>query len=166
MSSSDRSVDLDTRSGLLVDTNLLVLFVVGSINRKRIEKFKRTSQYSESDYDLLVRVLGQFKTLYTVAHVMAEVSNLTDLSGRELQQGRSLLQETLTILQEPVVASERAARSVHYESLGLTDAAIAELAREHNCAVLTDDLSLYLTLSNEGITALNFTHLRASNWRA
>ena len=31
------------RSGLLIDTNLLVLYTVGTVNQSRIENFKRTS---------------------------------------------------------------------------------------------------------------------------
>src|SRR5690348_7188330 len=104
MISFDPLTDADTRSGLLVDTNLLVLFVVGSVNRDRIENFKRTRRYAKSDFELFVRVLDRFKPLYTLAHIMAEVSNLTDLSDRELLQARSILKETLAILQEPVVA--------------------------------------------------------------
>jgi hypothetical protein len=34
-------------SGFLVDTNLLVLFAVGTVNLDRIETFKRTSKYYE-----------------------------------------------------------------------------------------------------------------------
>ena len=60
--------------------------------------------------------------------------------------------------------SVRAAQSAPYESLGLVDAAIAALAREYKCTVLTDDLDLYLALSREGIMALNFAHLRERNW--
>jgi len=51
-----------------------------------------------------------------------------------------------------------------YEDLGLVDAAIAALARDHNCAVLTDDLDLYLSLSRDNIKAHNFTHLRERAW--
>ena len=61
-------------SGLLIDTNLLVLYTVGTVNQSRIENFKRTSQYSEQDYGLLLRVIQKITPLYTVAHVMAEVS--------------------------------------------------------------------------------------------
>lgn len=71
------------RNGLLVDTNLLVLFTVGLVNRNRIKTHKRTSKYNEDDYDLLVRALGKIQPLYTVPHVLAEVSNLIDLSGEE-----------------------------------------------------------------------------------
>jgi hypothetical protein len=61
--------------GLLVDTNLLVLYAVGTVNRSRIETFKRTRQYTMDDYDLLVRVLGNFEHLYTVAHVLVGTTN-------------------------------------------------------------------------------------------
>ena len=64
----------DTRSGLLIDANLLVLFVVGTVNLGRIEDFKRTRKYNKGDYQLLLRVMERLKPWYTLAHVMAEVS--------------------------------------------------------------------------------------------
>jgi hypothetical protein len=164
MNSGDPWSGFDSRAGLLIDTNLLVLFVVGSVNRDRIESFKRTRQYSKADYELLLQVLDAFEPLYTLAHVMAEVSNLTDLTGRERLQARHVLKEALTILREPEMPSVRAAQSPPYENLGLVDAAIAALTREYRCAVLTDDLDLYLALSREGMAVLNFTHLRERVW--
>lgn len=161
MSLDDPWPGADSRAGLLIDTNLLVLFTVGSVNRGRIENFKRTRQYTEHDYELLLRVIERFSPLYTVAHVMAEASNPTDLTGIERLRDRHVLKETIAILQEPEMPSARAAQSRPYEDLGLVDAAIAAVAREHKCAVLTDDLDLYLALSREGLPVLNFTHLRA-----
>jgi hypothetical protein len=161
---SSASLELTSRTGLLIDTNLLVLFIVGSVNINRIETFKRTSQYDRRDYKLLVRILDAFSPLYTLAHVMAEVSNLTDLSGPELLKARNILKEMLTILQEPPLPSVLAAQSKPYDRLGLVDAAITSLARECKCAVLTDDLDLYTALRYEGIEAYKFTHLQARAW--
>jgi rRNA-processing protein FCF1 len=157
-------LDPAASAGLLVDTNLLVLFVVGKVNRNRIEAFKRTCQYSKTDYDLLVRVLSKFERIYTVAHVLAEVSDLTDLRGAEKSHARHVLKETISLLYEPEMSSARAAEDRLYHDLGLADAAIGAVTRAHNCAVLTDDLDLYLRLSLDGIPVLNFTHLRASVW--
>ena len=151
-------------SGLLIDTNLLVLFVVGTVNRGRIETFKRTRQYTRSDYDLLLRVLSGFERQYTVAHVMAEVSNLTDLSGPERQRARLVLRKTIELMEEPPMPSQQAAGDRLYEPLGLVDAAISAVARAHNCTVLTDDLDLYLRLSHDKVPAVNFTHLRTQSW--
>ena len=161
MISAELDLGSATSAGLFVDTNLLVLFAVGTVNRNRIETFKRTSQYTKSDYDLLVRVLGQYKLLYTVAHVLAEVSNLTDLPGAERLQVRRVLKETISLLNEVEMASTRAAEDPLYQGLGLVDAAIGAVARAHNCAVLTDDLDLYLGLGRDNMEVYNFTHLRA-----
>jgi rRNA-processing protein FCF1 len=49
--------------------------------------------------------------------------------------------------------------------LGLADAAIGLAARKHGCTVLTGDLDLYLSLRRDGVEAIDFTHVRAQNWR-
>ncbi len=151
-------------AGLLIDTNLLVLLTVGAVSRNRIETFKRTRQYSRGDYDLLVRVVEKSKPLYTVPHVLAEVSNLTDLSGSERQRARGVLKQMISLLSEERISSADAADHPFYAKLGLADAAIGAVARIHNCTVLTDDLDLYLMLSHEKLSAVNFTHLRARQW--
>jgi len=154
-------LDSSARAGLLVDTNLLVLLAVGTVNRNRIETFKRTRQYTENDFDLLVRVLNNFERLFTVAHVLAEVSNLTDLPGAERLQARLVLKATITLLHEADMTSTRAAEDILYRDLGLVDAAIGAVARANKCAVITDDLDLYLRLSRDEVRVFNFTHLRA-----
>jgi predicted nucleic acid-binding protein len=148
-------------AGLLVDTNLLVLWAVGAVNCGRIKEFKRTTQYTEADYVLLLQILTRFKPLYTVPHVLAEVSNLTDLRGAERQRARSFLKETISSLTEAEIPSARAAGDVLYQRLGLVDAAIGAVARAHNCTVLTDDFVLYRLLTHEKVSVINFTHERA-----
>jgi len=154
---------LPETSPLLVDTNMLVLFAVGRVNRGRIETFKRTRKFASRDFDLLLRVLGRWRTgtLYTVPHVLAEVSNLTDLKGSEGPQIRQFLKETISLLFEVKIPSVKAALDPTYTSLGLVDAAIAAVAREHKCTVLTDDLDLYLRLQRDAVSVVNFTHLQA-----
>jgi hypothetical protein len=39
--------------------------------------------------------------------------------------------------------------------------AIGAVARANNCAVITDDLDLYIRLSHDDVTVFNFTHLQA-----
>ncbi len=124
MTSAGFGLDSGTSAGLLVDANLLVLFAVGTVNRNRIETFKRTRKYTKTDYDLLVRVLAEFKPLYTVAHVLAEVSNLTDLPGAERLQARRVLKKTISLLDEAEMSSALAAEDRLYRDLGLVDAAI------------------------------------------
>jgi hypothetical protein len=93
---------------------------------------------------------------------MAEVSNLTDLSGPEQRQARHVLKETLSVLNEAGMQSTRAADNPLYQDHGLVD--IAAVAHDYHCAVLTDDLDLYLSLSRYKVKVLNFVHLRAAEW--
>ncbi|MBL0156761.1 MAG: hypothetical protein IPP47_06610 [Bryobacterales bacterium] len=164
MNSVEPWSSLDNRAGLLIDTNLLVLFVVGTVNPDRISNFKRTSRYTHSDFDLLCRVIGYFTPLYTLPHVMAEVSNLTDMTGPERLMARLVLKAALETLQEPAVPSILACQNGYYQRLGLVDAAIAAASQEQRCAVLTDDLDLYVALAQQGTAVFNFAHLQAANW--
>lgn len=148
-------------AGLLIDTNLLVLFTVGSVNLNRVENFKRTRQYTVADFKLLRDVVARWPKLYTTPHVLAEVSNLTDLSGAERNIAREFLKITIAQLLEPELSSTKAAEDSAYMSHGLTDASIAATARAHDVTVLTDDLDLYLRLQRDGIVCANFTYLRA-----
>jgi hypothetical protein len=109
--------------------------------------------------------MGEFKEIYTVAHVLAEVSNLTDLNGQERLLARRILASKIAVLQEPHVSSRQAAGGPPYERLGLADSAISIVAREKKCTVLTDDLDLYDSLVKERLPVLNFTHLRQRNWQ-
>jgi hypothetical protein len=125
-------------NGLLIDTNLLLLYLVGKTNPGRIANFKRTSRYTVEDFDLLGQIVEQFRTLVTTPHVLTELSNLRDLQGEERPAFRSGF-------------------------LGLTDAAIASLSR-HSYLFLTDDLNLYLTLLERGVDAINFSYLQQLRW--
>jgi hypothetical protein len=152
--------EAESKRNLLVDSNLLVLFIVGSVRLSRITHFKRTSKYTVEDYFLLKDVMGQFGTFYTVAHVMSEVSNLTDLAGLERLIGREVLKQFAHLALEPGIQSVTASRHQLFPELGLTDAAIATAARAHDCVVLTDDLPLYLRLSAVDVSVINYAHLR------
>lgn len=149
-------------AGIIVDTQLLVLYIVGSVRPERIAHFKRTRAYTRPDYELLRWVFGEHRQIYTVPHVMAEVSNLSDLPGDDRLTARKLLRELIRVCSEVNIDSLKAALGPLYETLGLTDAAIATVARERRIPVLTDDLDLYLRLGAvPGVEVFNFTHIRA-----
>lgn len=153
--------DQNTRSrGVLVDTNLLVLLIVGSVNRDRIPHFKRTSQYTQSDWDLLTGILEQIEMRLTIPHVLSEVSALTDMKGPERDDARAVLRAAIALMQELPVNSLEACTETCYTNLGLTDAALGMAARQTGCSVLTNDSNLYATLLGEGASVVKFDHLR------
>jgi hypothetical protein len=149
--------------GVLLDANLLVLHLVGRTNRARIERFKRTQAYTVEDFDLLERLLRQFAKLFTTPHVLTEASNLSDLHGKELLQVRSVFRETVEHADEFCEPSAQVVADPSFARLGLTDSAIASIARR-DLLVLTADLDLQLMLDERGLDVINFNHIRPLNW--
>ena len=147
--------------GVLIDSNLLVLLVVGSVNRDRIPQFKRTQSYTSADWDLLTGILERIPCRYSTAHVLSEVSALADLKGSELAIARAVLHRAISLMEELPVASIDACQSNYYQRLGLTDAVIGVAARQSGCSVLTNDSDLYLALLQEGASVLKFDDLRS-----
>lgn len=148
------------RTGLLVDANLLVLLVVGQVNPRRIQGFKRTPIFSVDDFNLLQRELSRFSKICTVAHVLAEVSNLTDLKREEFAAARLILKNLIEVIEEPDIPSRQAVRHSLYPRLGLTDAAILTAATVYRYAVLTTDTDLFIALLQQDVSVRNFNHLR------
>lgn len=149
---------------LLVDTNLLLLLLVGSADRSQIERFKRTTRYTPEDFDLLEAYVSQFEGLLVTPNVLTEVSNLT---GQLAEPFRSRVFGTIGLLAaqvtEEYVPSAAVTREPEFVRLGLTDVSIL-LATRERAEVLTDDLPLYLKLARSGVSAVNFNHLRTAAW--
>ncbi len=109
----------DARAGLFIDANLLVLLVVGSVDRGLIEKYRRLREYSEEDYDLPLGLLGRFQQVFVTPNTLTETS---DLLGQHAEPERSLLFKGLRFIiqrsREVVVASKDAASNREFERLG------------------------------------------------
>ena len=159
-------IDKHRGRGVLVDTNLLVLLLVGSVNRRRILNFKRTQSFNTGDFDVLVHLIGWFgPPLVSTPHVLSQVSDLTDLSGKEFRDARRLFGATVETIEEIYDSSRVLATDPLFARLGLADAAIAS-ACSKGILVLTSDLNLHLALEGGGFDALNFNHVRALGWRS
>jgi hypothetical protein len=151
--------------GVLVDTNLLVLFLVGTVNRQRITNFKRTADFTIEDYELLARLIGWFGKLIATPHVLSQVSDLTDLAGKELVVSRELFKKlVIEQIEETYDGSRVLVADSCFDRFGLTDAAIATVC-SRGVLVLTTDLRLHLMLQQRNIDALNFNHVRPLAWR-
>ena len=136
--------------GYFLDTNLLVLLVVGSESRELIPKHGRLEHYSTEDYDILSELLEDADDLYVTPNTLTETSNLL---GQHGEPERSLLMKRLQYLihgsREIIVASAEASSNAKFERLGLTDAALLEIVTT-DIPLLTVDLDLYLAAIESG----------------
>jgi len=148
------------RKGLLIDTNLLLLLVVGSYDRDLIGGFKRTVTFTAKEFDLLLRFANQFSTIVTTPHILTETSNfIHQLRGMHRTRVGIVLRSLVEHAQEKHESARTLVAKDDFLRFGLTDTAIIDIAPEQHL-VLTDDLPLVHLLQNRGIDAINFNHLR------
>lgn len=149
------------RNGVLVDTNLLLLYVVGSHDRRMIESFKRTQGYTAEDFRRLLAFVSRFERIVTTPNILTEASNLSEkIPARGKREFFASFAARISVLEERFVESARVAKTGLFRSLGLSDSVIATLAEEARPLVLTDDFALWGHLVKHGFDAINFNHLR------
>lgn len=92
------TVNIQSSSELLLDTNLLLLLSIGGKNTSLISKAKTLTAYTEEDYNLLQEFvrLNRFTGLLTTPHIITEVSNLLGKERDDIKRvGREAVVEFL-----------------------------------------------------------------------
>lgn len=150
--------------GIIVDTNLLLLALIGGTSS--IVEFKRTKGYTAQDYQLLLNVMDQFEKLISTPHILAEVSNLTNgLYGSQLFDFYATLKHSLSSLIEIHSPALHISRDYELSPYGLTDVGIIATAK-NNYLVLTDDLRVAGFAHQHCVDVVNFNHIREASWEA
>lgn len=146
---------------LLLDTNLLVLLIVGSASRTFIPFHKRTRAYTIDDYILLGTFVSA-TTLVTTPNILSETSNLIRQFG---DPHRSQVIDVFAAfsheVEEVYIPSADAVRGREFRRFGLTDAAILSTL-SGDVTLVTDDLDLYMAAALAGQRVINFAHERES----
>lgn len=143
---------------VLLDTNLLLLFLIGSYECSRITRFKRTAGFSESDFDILAGLMTAFSAMVTTPHVLTEVSNLANSLPEYLQPSWSEhFALHIPILLELFTPAAEIMNQSSFALFGLTDAAIHTIATD--TLILTEDFPLSGFLRSQNVPVLNFKEL-------
>jgi rRNA-processing protein FCF1 len=146
--------------GLIIDSNLLLLFFVGLHDPTWIDRFKRTSKFSSEDFARLVAFMDRFKEIVTTPSILTEVSNLLGQLPEKLKYSFRLhFARGLKNLNEQYTSSRELGDAPIFAKFGLTDTAIL-LAARGKYVVLTDDFPLAQYLETQKIDVINFNHLR------
>jgi len=157
-----RAIPTYRKRGVLVDTNLLLLYFTGLVDAHAIANFKplRSHAFTPADYELLLRFLNQFDRIVTTPHILAEVSNHSDkLKGRAHDELVRAIAFAAAELTEEFRPAKTICELEEFRKFGLTDAAITAIAAR-NYLVLTIDFPLAGHLESRGIDVINFNHLR------
>ena len=139
------------RPGLLLDSSLLLLWIVGSLDRNLVHQHRRLAAYTARDFDILIDLVSQRGTVYVTPNTLTEATNLL-MQHRDPQRTRLLemLRASIAESEEVIVTSSLAAGRTEFLRLGLTDAVLLEAIAPFR-PLVTADLELYLaavTLAN------------------
>lgn len=152
-----------SRKSVILDTNLLVLLVVGTVDEGLIAKCKRTQSFDVDAFVLLIAELMRHEKHQACAAVLAETCNL--LESENAKRDHRLFDCLRTMVsgwESYSVEPTQVMAARPYLQFGFTDATLAELLQEQGNLVLTIDAPMYAYVSRMKRKGeiVNFNHLR------
>lgn len=146
-------------SRLLIDTNLAILLLVGSVTGGRLGT-RRTDKWDGGDYRRLLDIVGRHAGQVSTPTVLAELSNLLSVGRREIAAGASEAFAACVAQLDEIFDPSRSLVGVPAgQTLGLADAAIVAVGQQRpDVTILTDDGRLHDFLGRHGAQTINFLH--------
>ena len=149
---------------VLLDTNLLLLYLVGTCIPTKLD-WKRLQAFDLEDFKVLNRKIANHAHV-TLPNVMTEASNHFGSGHQEAFGGASyLLTWYMQKTQEVYVPSTAVVTGRDYVKLGLTDGAIIQRCLMDMVDVWTVDHDLYGILTSRGVLVHNLWHEKTPKTR-
>jgi hypothetical protein len=150
---------------VIVDTNLLLLLIVGAASRKFIRMHDRLSRYDEADFNTLEMIISLYSDIVYIPHIMAEVSGLSrQIKNPARRKIQETFREFIEAATEVPLPSRDGARRSEFHRFGLTDALLLSLCSMNENGVefslLTADGDLAVQAEMLGYGVVNFDHWR------
>lgn len=161
--------------GIIVDTNILILFLIGSYDPDSIENCgiinNSNKKYSKTDFEFLKEIFTFFKKLIITPQIIAELSNISITGG-------NMHGEKLTSYLQIVIKFLKSAEERHQKAdclwgielkiiqqYGFTDLTMFELSKQTKMPILTDDHPFYV-FCFEKIPIIKFEHIKNSKYQS
>ena len=142
----------------LLDTNLLLLALVGEVAPERLGKAKRVRQFIFDHFDALRDELKHCSAHVTSPHILAEASKLIGSGDQLIIDG---LDQALASYILDVEEVYRPARDMVGDAgfwrVGLTDTVLLRMASDR-VVLFTDDHALFGMASARGVEVVNILH--------
>jgi hypothetical protein len=138
----------------VLDTNVLLLLLVGAAARHRLKTFKRTATWEYEDYITLLKMINGAQIIL-LQPILVETSDL--LKGH-LEGCAEHLKLIIDERVEHQYSSRTLAASPSYIEYGLADSSLFEMARS-GITIVSNDGPLCGYLVGLGYKAINFTQV-------
>lgn len=149
------------KRGVLIDTNLLILLLIGEFDKSLVNTYKRLSAYQVVDFELLKKIIDEFSEIIYTPNILTEVTNLTDSVPN--RNGVTFFEFVRSFLSRPKfsevkVDSAYAMSCTEFLKVGLADSVNFILSDRY--ILLTVDVRLFSITISQNYAAINFNHLR------
>lgn len=123
----------------IIDSNTLVVLIVGLIDPRLFKNHKRTSIYDEEDFLELLSIIGNLDRIVILSNVWAEVDNLlNDFSGNYKYQYITNISNLIKLTTEKYIPSITVIDKDEFYELGLTDSLLLEEAKGCQLLITSD----------------------------
>jgi hypothetical protein len=150
------------QKGVFVDTNMLVLYIMGTNDVASANKTILGKNYTERDFERIAAFIEYFDRRVTSPHILTETS---DLLG-ENNEFHLFLREFIMNADEKYEPSLNLAPNNYFLNFGLADSSIIYAStniHKGTHLVFTAESNLYGYLTNLGVDAVNLDLLRKFN---
>ena len=160
-----------TREGIILDTTVLLLFLIGKYNPSYIKDFEPTHGYSKDDYELLNKIIRPFKKIIITPQIIAEISNhsLKHLFDAKLQQYLcvvvNFLRNKEKMEEHHIMFENWNDKSIgRLCSFGFVDMGMYEISKQRGIPILTDEEDLY-NFSKREIPMIKLSIIKYSGYK-
>jgi predicted nucleic acid-binding protein len=148
---------------IVVDTNLLFLWILGSTNKKFIGAHRRLQAYDLNHFSLLDEILDEYDRIVVTPHTLAEFWNLVGENKGAYDKDRIAIQNAavrfVNSAIEIYVPATSITRDPALQWLGLSDLAQILVASENGYDLVSDDFNLCRHAMERGIRTYHFRQI-------
>jgi len=135
---------------ILIDSNALIVLLIGLIDPKLFKTHKTTSIYDEEDFRELLHVIGDFNNIIVLPNIWTEVDNLLNNFGGNYKY--SYIQKITEIIKntsEKYIDSKTGTECESFFDIGLTDSLVLEQAKSCKLLITSDSKLSDYAIAND-----------------
>jgi len=126
---------------VMVDSNTLLLLILGLMDRRLVNSHEKTSVYEEEDFVNLIELVGDLNNLIVVPNILTEVDNLlNNFKGERRYKYVMAMMEFISKSTEEYVRSVHGVSSYYFSDLGLTDSIILYMKDRYDLLITSDSM--------------------------
>jgi hypothetical protein len=148
-------VEAGCPNGLLLDANLLMVYLIGQADLSYLDINTRTSNFTEDHFEWIQLLTHYVAKLLTTPHILTEVSDLLDPSSRTPPDFQKVFRDFICLAEEVADAATTLMHEPLFERFGLADCAAGVLAHRRKCLFVSADAKLVTELQRLGVNAWN-----------